>query len=155
MKHLVRDAKQRVFLIVDNLRVHHAKAVRDWLASTRARSSSSTCRPMRQTQPECVFEQRSEARTNRALNLVTISSPQLPRSSSRSKGGLTGSGLTSTQCLFATRLKNHLFAWDNSNTIRAARPVQQMALHPVNLNIPILWATDRMRCRLGDAPMRR
>ena len=32
MKRLLKDAKQKVFLIVDNLRVHHAKAVQDWLA---------------------------------------------------------------------------------------------------------------------------
>ncbi|HEY8008627.1 MAG TPA: transposase [Methylocella sp.] len=32
MKRLVKDAKQKVFLIVDNLRVHHAKAIQDWLA---------------------------------------------------------------------------------------------------------------------------
>ena len=31
MKRLLKDAKQKVFLIVDNLRVHHAKAVQDWL----------------------------------------------------------------------------------------------------------------------------
>ncbi len=32
LKRLVKDAKQKVFLVVDNLRVHHAKAVQDWLA---------------------------------------------------------------------------------------------------------------------------
>ena len=32
MERLLKDAKQKVFLIVDNLRVHHAKAVQDWLA---------------------------------------------------------------------------------------------------------------------------
>ena len=32
MKRLIKDAKPKVFLIVDNLRVHHAKAVQDWLA---------------------------------------------------------------------------------------------------------------------------
>jgi hypothetical protein len=32
MKRLVKDAKQKVFLVVDNLRVHHAKAVQDWAA---------------------------------------------------------------------------------------------------------------------------
>ena len=32
MKRLIKDAKQKVFLIVDNLRVHHAKEVQDWLA---------------------------------------------------------------------------------------------------------------------------
>jgi transposase len=32
MKRLIKDAKQKVFLIVDNLRVHHAKMVQDWLA---------------------------------------------------------------------------------------------------------------------------
>lgn len=31
MKRLIKDAKQKVFLIVDNLRVHHAKKVREWL----------------------------------------------------------------------------------------------------------------------------
>ena len=31
-KRLIKDAKQKVFLIVDNLRVHHAKADQDWLA---------------------------------------------------------------------------------------------------------------------------
>jgi len=30
MKRLIRDAKQKVFLVVDNLRVYHAKKVRDW-----------------------------------------------------------------------------------------------------------------------------
>jgi len=32
IKRLVKHAKQKVFLIVDNLRVHHAKAVQDWLS---------------------------------------------------------------------------------------------------------------------------
>ena len=32
MKRLIKDAKQKVFLIVDNLRVHHAKKVMEWLA---------------------------------------------------------------------------------------------------------------------------
>ena len=32
MKRLLKDAKQKVFLIVDNLRVHHAKEVTEWLA---------------------------------------------------------------------------------------------------------------------------
>ena len=30
-KRLIRDAKRKVFLILDNLRVHHAKVVREWL----------------------------------------------------------------------------------------------------------------------------
>ncbi|QKK01882.1 MAG: IS630 family transposase [Pseudomonadota bacterium] len=32
MKRLIRDAKRKVFLILDNLRVHHAKVVKAWLA---------------------------------------------------------------------------------------------------------------------------
>lgn len=32
LKRLVKDAKRKVFLILDNLRVHHAKLVRAWLA---------------------------------------------------------------------------------------------------------------------------
>ncbi|MGO9005402.1 MAG: transposase [Beijerinckiaceae bacterium] len=31
MRRLIKDAKQKVFLIVDNPRVHHAKAVQQWL----------------------------------------------------------------------------------------------------------------------------
>lgn len=34
-KRLIKDAKQKLFLIVDNLRVHHAKAVQEWLAHHR------------------------------------------------------------------------------------------------------------------------
>lgn len=32
MKRLIRDAERKVFLILDNLRVHHAKVVKAWLA---------------------------------------------------------------------------------------------------------------------------
>lgn len=31
MKRLIKDADRKVFLILDNLRVHHAKVVREWL----------------------------------------------------------------------------------------------------------------------------
>lgn len=31
LKRLIKDAKQKVFLIVDNLRVHHAKRVQEWV----------------------------------------------------------------------------------------------------------------------------
>lgn len=33
LRRLIKDAKQKVFLIVDNLKVHHAKRVKAWLAS--------------------------------------------------------------------------------------------------------------------------
>ena len=36
-KRLINDAKRKVFMIVDNLRVHHAHLVRDWLALHRER----------------------------------------------------------------------------------------------------------------------
>jgi len=32
LKRLIKDAKRKVFLIVDNLRVHHAKKVKKWIA---------------------------------------------------------------------------------------------------------------------------
>jgi transposase len=35
LRRLTKDAAQKVFLIVDNLRVHHAKRVKAWLASHR------------------------------------------------------------------------------------------------------------------------
>jgi len=37
LNRLVKDAGRRVFLIVDNLRVHHAKALRPWLKRNRSR----------------------------------------------------------------------------------------------------------------------
>lgn len=33
LRRLIKDAKQKVFLIVDNLRVHHAKKVKAWVAA--------------------------------------------------------------------------------------------------------------------------
>ena len=36
MKRLIRDAKKPVFLILDNLRVHHAKHVKEWVAGREA-----------------------------------------------------------------------------------------------------------------------
>jgi len=47
MKRLLKDAKQKVFLIVDNLRVHHAKAVQDWLARHKVEIEIFISRPMR------------------------------------------------------------------------------------------------------------
>ena len=45
MKRLLKDAKQKVFLIVDNLRVHHAKAVQDWLARHKVEIEISSSSP--------------------------------------------------------------------------------------------------------------
>lgn len=36
MRRLIKDAKRKVFLVLDNLRVHHAKKVKDWLADRTA-----------------------------------------------------------------------------------------------------------------------
>lgn len=36
MKRLIKDAKRKVFLILDNLRVHHAKLVKAWLEKNKA-----------------------------------------------------------------------------------------------------------------------
>jgi transposase len=33
LRRLIKDAKQKVFLIVDNLRVHHARKVKAWVAA--------------------------------------------------------------------------------------------------------------------------
>lgn len=35
LKRLIKDAKRKVFLIVDNLRVHHAKLVQEWVNEHR------------------------------------------------------------------------------------------------------------------------
>ena len=36
MKRLIRDAGRKVYLIMDNLRVHHSKPVKAWLAQHKA-----------------------------------------------------------------------------------------------------------------------
>lgn len=36
MIRLLKDAKRKVFLILDNLRVHHAKPVKEWLEEHKA-----------------------------------------------------------------------------------------------------------------------
>ena len=46
---LSKDAGQKVFLIVDNLEVHHASHSRRGPATMGTRSSYSTCWPMRRT----------------------------------------------------------------------------------------------------------
>ena len=35
LKRLVRDARRKIYLILDNLRVHHSKPVKEWLAVNR------------------------------------------------------------------------------------------------------------------------
>ena len=35
LERLIRDAKRKVFLVLDNLRVHHSRKVRDWLEDKR------------------------------------------------------------------------------------------------------------------------
>ncbi len=62
MKRLIKDAKQKVFLIVGNLRVHHAKAVQQWLAqhqdeieifrTKQRRRPANSARPSSATPPQ-------------------------------------------------------------------------------------------------------
>ncbi len=44
---LIKDAVKKIFLILDNLRVHHSKPVKDWLAEHEDRMKSSICQAMR------------------------------------------------------------------------------------------------------------
>jgi hypothetical protein len=37
LKRLIKGAKRKIFLILDNLKVHHAKAVTAWVAARRER----------------------------------------------------------------------------------------------------------------------
>jgi hypothetical protein len=43
LKRLTRNAAKKIFLILDNLRVHHAKVVQQWLAENAGRSRSFIC----------------------------------------------------------------------------------------------------------------
>ena len=45
LRRLIKDAAQKVFLIVDNLKVHHARRSRPGWRAIATRSSCSTCRP--------------------------------------------------------------------------------------------------------------
>ena len=40
---LIKDAERKVFLILDNLRVHDSKLVTAWLTDKKTRSTSLTC----------------------------------------------------------------------------------------------------------------
>jgi hypothetical protein len=42
---LITSANKKIFLIVDNLSVHDALAVEEWLADKKTKSRSSTCPP--------------------------------------------------------------------------------------------------------------
>jgi transposase len=35
MSHLIKDTKKKIFLILDNLRAHHAKKVKEWLSKRK------------------------------------------------------------------------------------------------------------------------
>ena len=105
MKRLLKDAKQKVFLIVDNLRVHHAKAVQDWLARHKVEIEIFYL-------PAYAPEHNPDEYLNNDLKQTiknkprakTLSSPLPRRSSNRSRNARTGSSHTFTQSTCATLL---------------------------------------------------
>ena len=46
MKRLVKDAPRKVFLILDNLRVHHGKLVAAWLEKNKGKIEVFFCHPI-------------------------------------------------------------------------------------------------------------
>ena len=46
MDRLIRVSKQKVFLILDNLNVHHGKLAASWLKTARIKLRCFSCRPM-------------------------------------------------------------------------------------------------------------
>jgi hypothetical protein len=44
LKRLIKDAKRMVYLILDNLRVHHAKMVKEWLEEKEIRKGTVATR---------------------------------------------------------------------------------------------------------------
>jgi len=40
---LIKQAGRRVFLVLDNLGMHHCRPVKEWLARTSSKSKSSIC----------------------------------------------------------------------------------------------------------------
>ena len=49
MRRLTKDAKRKVFLILDNLNVHKSRLVKDWLVANAKRIEVFTCRRTRQS----------------------------------------------------------------------------------------------------------
>lgn len=46
MERLVRSSEQKVFLILDNLKVHHGKLVAAWLEKHKDKIEMFSCHPM-------------------------------------------------------------------------------------------------------------
>jgi hypothetical protein len=61
MKRLMHGRKQRVCLILDNLRVHHSKAVKMWLSKTRQNPGLLSTQLIATVEPRRVAQRRLEA----------------------------------------------------------------------------------------------
>ena len=62
LRRLIKDAGQKVFLIVDNLKVHHASKVKTWVADHAPRDRAVLPSGLRaRPQPRRIFEQRPQA----------------------------------------------------------------------------------------------
>src|ERR1017187_8638370 len=107
MKRLIKDAKQKVFLIVDNLRVHHAKAVQDWLARHKVELEIFylPAYAPEHNPDEYLNNDLKQTIKNKPLpRPAMISSPLPRRSSNPSRDARTGSSHTITQSTCATLL---------------------------------------------------
>ena len=87
LRRLTKDAGQKVFLIIDNLRVHHAKLVKDWVAAHR-HDIELFCLPAGlrpRPQPRRIFEQRpaAEAAPAAAAGIQSRSDQEHPHRAAR------------------------------------------------------------------------
>ena len=108
LKRLIKDAKQKVFLIVDNLRVHHAKAVQEWLAQHKDEIEIfylPAYAPEHNPDEYLNNDLKQTIKNKPRAKTLTTSSPLPRRSSNRSRNDPTGSSHTSTQSMCATLLE--------------------------------------------------
>lgn len=75
LESLIKDAKRKVFLIIDNLRVHHAKLVKQWLIDNEERIEVFYLPPYApEVNPDDILNRdlKTELRTNPAAKNVGV-----------------------------------------------------------------------------------
>jgi hypothetical protein len=111
LKRLVKDAKQKVFLIVDNLRVHYAKAVMEWLGQHKDEieifyppAYAPEHNPDEYLNTDLKQTIKNKPRAKTRADLVD---PQIDPEATT-----PGQGVFPRKARALRRVKSHLFVWD-------------------------------------------
>jgi hypothetical protein len=93
LKRLTRDASRKIFLIVDNLKVHHAKPVQAWVTANQPRielfflPSPSTIPTSSSTAPSSATSPSSHRRTTEARSRPALEPPCVTSNGCPSRSG--------------------------------------------------------------------